>query len=178
MQPRSARRRYDRVAKFDKEFAEFFSARFDRARRIAYAMCGDWVEAEELAQNGFVRLYSHWPRIAHQNPEAYLRTVLTRLFLDTRRRGRKREQLVAEPPEHAATSTDSVDDRQPLITALQQIPPRQRAVLVLRIVQDLSIEQVAAAMRCSKGTVKSQTARGLTALRAAYELVMADSESA
>jgi RNA polymerase sigma-70 factor (sigma-E family) len=162
----------------DKEFAEFFSARFDKARRIAYAMCGDWVEAEEIAQNGFVRLYSHWPRVAGTNPDAYLRTVLTRLFLDTRRRGRKREQLVAEPPELRELSVaadHSSEDRQTLVAALQHVPPRQRAVLVLRIVQDLSVEQVAETLRCSEGTVKSQTARGLQALRAAYEKVTASS---
>jgi RNA polymerase sigma-70 factor (sigma-E family) len=159
------------VARFDEEFAEFFTARFDKARRIAYAMCGDWVEAEELAQNGFVRLYSHWPRLVHQNPDGYLRMVLTRLFLDARRRGRKREKLVASPPEREDVAVHSVDDRQPLVAALQKLPPRQRAVLVLRIVQDLSVEQVADAMRCSPGTVKSQTARGLVALRQAYAQV-------
>jgi len=163
------------VARFDKEFAEFFSARFDKARRIAYAMCGDWVEAEELAQHGFVRLYSHWPRLVNSNPDAYLRTVLTRLFLDTRRRGRKREQLVAEPPELSMAADHSSEDRQTLVAALQHVPPRQRAVLVLRIVQDLSVQQVAETLRCSEGTVKSQTARGLQALRVAYEKVAASS---
>jgi RNA polymerase sigma-70 factor (sigma-E family) len=166
------------VARFDEEFAEFLAARFDKARRMAYAMCGDWTEAEELAQNGFVRLYSHWPRVAGQNPDGYLRMILTRLFLDTKRRGRKREHLVAELPERAVRGDVSYDDRQPLVAALQLLPPRQRAVLVLRIVQDLSIEQAAQAMRCSQGTVKSQTARGLIALREAYEQVMASSESA
>jgi RNA polymerase sigma-70 factor (sigma-E family) len=161
------------VARFDKEFAEFFSARFDKARRIAYAMCGDWVEAEELAQHGFVRLYSHWPRVMNTNPDAYLRTVLTRLFLDTRRRGRKREQLVAEPPDQFVAPDHSADDRQTMIAALQHVPPKQRAVLVLRIIQDLSVEQVAETLRCSQGTVKSQTSRGLKALREAYEQVTA-----
>lgn len=161
------------MARFDEEFAEFFSTRFDWARRTAYALCGDWGEAEELAQSGFVRLYSHWPRVVHSNPDAYLRTVLTRLFLDTRRRGRKREQLVAELPEQAVVDTYPVDEQPSLVAALQRVPPKQRAVLVLRIVQDLSIEQVAEALRCSTGTVKSQTARGLKALREAYEQVTA-----
>jgi RNA polymerase sigma-70 factor (sigma-E family) len=156
------------VARYDQEFAEFFEARFDRFRRIAYALCGDWTEAEELTQNGFVRLYSHWPRVLHQNPDGYLRTVVTRLFLDSRRRLRRREHLVAEPPDRSLADDHSIDDRQPLTAALQQLPPRQRAVLVLRIVQDLSIDEVAEAMRCAPGTVKSQTARGLAALREAY----------
>lgn len=163
------------MARFDREFAEFFSARFDKARRTAYAMCGDWVEAEELAQHGFVRLYSHWPRVHDTNPDAYLRMVLTRLFLDTRRRGRKRERLVAEPPERPLAADHSSEERQTLVAALQHVSPKQRAVLVLRIVQDLSVDEVAKALRCSHGTVKSQTSRGLKALREAYEQVTASS---
>jgi len=156
---------------FDGDFAEFYSARFDAARRTAYALCGDWVEAEEIAQHGFVRLYARWPAIARGNPDAYLRTVLTRLFLDGKRRGRGREDLVADCPERAAPAdTAGVDERQPLLAALQQLPPRQRATLVLRIVHDLSVEQVAEVLRCSTGTVKSQLSRGLRTLREAYRV--------
>jgi RNA polymerase sigma-70 factor (sigma-E family) len=154
---------------FDGEFAEFYAARFDAARRTAYALCGDWLEAEELAQQGFVRVYAKWPRVITGSADAYLRTVVTRLFLDTRRRGRARERLVAEPPERAGPAdTARVDERQSLLAALQQVSPRQRATLVLRIVHDLSVEQVAEALRCSTGTVKSQLARGMVVLREAY----------
>ena len=76
------------MAGFDEDFADFYSARFDAARRTAYALCGDWLEAEELAQESFVRLYPKWPRVAGGNAEGYLHTILVRLFLDTRRRGR------------------------------------------------------------------------------------------
>jgi RNA polymerase sigma-70 factor (sigma-E family) len=158
------------VAGFDGEFAEFYSARFEVVRRTAFALCGDWVEAEELAQAGFVRIYAKWPRVAKGNVDAYLRTVVTRLFLDARRRGRARERLVAEPPERSGPGAAAqVEERQSLLAALLQVPPRQRAVLVLRIVHDLSIEQVAQALGCSTGTVKSQLARGTRVLRAAYE---------
>jgi RNA polymerase sigma-70 factor (sigma-E family) len=159
------------VAGFDEDFAEFYAARFDVALRTAYALCGDWVEAEELAQAGFVRLYAKWPRVADGNADAYLRTVLTRLFLDTRRRGRAREQLVADPPERSGSMDAGmarVDERAPLLAALLRVPPRQRATLVLRVVHDLSVEQVADVLRCSTGTVKSQLARGMRALREAY----------
>jgi len=151
------------------DFAEYYSARFDMARRTAYALCGSWGEAEEIAQAGFVRLYAKWARVARTSPDAYLRTILVRLFLDTRRRGRAREDLVAEPPERPGPSEEAlVDERQTLLTALRQVSPRQRATLVLRIVHDLSIEQVAQILRCSTGTVKSQQARGMRALREAY----------
>ncbi|MFD7660298.1 SigE family RNA polymerase sigma factor [Actinosynnema sp. NPDC059797] len=153
----------------DDEFAEFFASRFDQARRTAHALCGNWGEAEEIAQHAFVRVYANWSRVRRDSAEAYLRTVVTRLFLDGRRRWRKREQVVAEPPEVAVPpGTDAADERPPLLAALQRVPPRQRAVLVLRYVHDLSVEQVAEALRCSTGTVKSQTARGLKTLREAY----------
>jgi RNA polymerase sigma-70 factor (sigma-E family) len=157
------------VVGFEEDFADFYSARFDVARRGAYALCGDWGEAEELTQAGFVRVYARWRRLSGGNADAYLRTVITRLFLDTRRRGRAREHLVAEMPERSSpTESTRVVERQSLLAALQAVAPRQRAVLVLRIVHDLSIDQVAKILRCSKGTVKSQMSRGIDAMRAAY----------
>jgi RNA polymerase sigma-70 factor (sigma-E family) len=152
----------------DQEFAEFFSARFDGARRIAYAMCGSWPDAEEIAQSAFVKLYARWTKIRVETVDAYLRTILTRVFLDTKRRGRAREQVVAELPDAIAPADAGPAERMALRTALLAVPPGQRAVLVLRFVADLSVEQTAETLGCSTGTVKSQTARGLTALRAAY----------
>jgi RNA polymerase sigma-70 factor (sigma-E family) len=152
----------------DQEFAEFFSARFEGARRIAYAMCGSWPDAEEIAQAAFVKVYARWAKIRIETVDAYLRTVLTRVFLDTKRRGRAREQVVAELPDMMAPPDAGPAERMALRTALLSVPPGQRAVLVLRFVADLSVEQVAEALGCSTGTVKSQTARGLASLRAAY----------
>jgi RNA polymerase sigma-70 factor (sigma-E family) len=152
----------------DQEFAEFFSARFDGARRIAFAMCGSWSDAEEIAQNAFVRVYARWAKIRIDTVDAYLRTVLTRVFLDSRRRGRSREHAVAELPERPVPPDHSAHERIAMQSALMAVPPGQRAVLVLRFVADLSVEQVAETLGCSAGTVKSQTARGLATLRAAY----------
>jgi RNA polymerase sigma-70 factor (sigma-E family) len=152
----------------DQEFADFFSARFEGARRIAYAMCGSWPDAEEIAQTAFVKLYARWTKVRIETVDAYLRTVLTRVFLDTKRRGRAKEQVVADLPDTAAPPDAGPAERMALRSALLSVPPGQRAVLVLRFVADLSVEQVAETLGCSAGTVKSQTARGLTALRAAY----------
>jgi len=152
----------------DQEFAEFFSARFDGARRIAYAMCGSWSDAEDIAQHAFVRVYARWTKIRIDTVDAYLRTVLTRVFLDTRRRGRAREHAVAEVPERPVPADHSSHERMAMHAALMAVPPGQRAVLVLRFVADLSVDQVAETLGCSPGTVKSQTARGLATLREAY----------
>jgi RNA polymerase sigma-70 factor (sigma-E family) len=151
----------------DDEFSQFFTSRFDQARRSAFALCGNWSEAEEIAQHAFVKVYAKWPKVRRDTADAYVRTVMTRIFLDSRRRVRGRERSVAEPPD--VVSHDPVAaERQGLLRALQDVPPRQRAALVLRFVHDLSVEQVAEALGCSPGTVKSQTARGLEKLRAAY----------
>jgi RNA polymerase sigma-70 factor (sigma-E family) len=146
----------DRVAEPERDFAEFYASRFEPNRRMAYALCGDWTEAEELTQHAFVRVYAKWARVARDNAEGYLRTALTRLFLDTRRRGRGRERLVADTPEWSGPDgTTRVEDRQSLPAALQEVSPRQRATLVLRTVQDLSVEQVAEILGCSTGTVRA-----------------------
>ena len=158
----------------DDEFSEFFTSRFDRARRTAYALCGNWVDAEEIAQHAFVRVYAKWPRIRSDSADGYLHTVVTRIFLDSKRRVRGREQSVAEPPDRMSFDPDA-HDRQPLLTALQGVPPKQRAVLVLRFVHDLSVEQTARILKCSTGTVKSQSARGLQTLRAAYRATTPES---
>ncbi|WP_260194438.1 SigE family RNA polymerase sigma factor [Actinophytocola gossypii] len=150
----------------DQEFADFFSARFDATRRVAYAMCGSWVDAEEITQNAFVRVYARWAKIRLDTVDAYLRTVVTRVFLDTKRRARAREQAFADVPDQAVPPDHSSHDRLAMQAALMTVPPGQRAVLVLRYVADLSIDQVAEILGCSAGTVKSQAARGLATLRA------------
>ncbi|GAB3493573.1 SigE family RNA polymerase sigma factor [Amycolatopsis cihanbeyliensis] len=160
MQSRSAR---------DREFAEFFEHRFDMACRYAYALCGNRAESEEIAQAAFVRIYPRWPKVRKATADAYLRTVVTRLFLDNRRRGRSRERVMAEPPEVAIAADLTEVERQPLHAALLDLPPRQRAVVLLRFGYDLSLEQVAKVLGCSVGTVKSQASRGLDALRERYQ---------
>ncbi|MGZ3141478.1 SigE family RNA polymerase sigma factor [Lentzea chajnantorensis] len=149
----------------DEEFSEFFTSRFDWVRRTAYALCGDWSEAEELAQNAFVRAYAKWPSVRRETAEAYVRTTVTRLFINSR--SRVRERPVADLPDHGIVGGFGDPDAR-LHAALRKVPPKQRAALVLRYVHDLSIEQTAAELGCSEGNVKSQTARGLATLREAY----------
>ena len=115
----------------DDEFSEFFTSRFDWVRRTAYALCGDWSEAEELAQNAFVRAYAKWPSIRRESAEGYVRTIVTRLFLDSRRRVRGREHPVAELPEFGV-SGGFEDPNSTLNAALQKVLPlTERAFGVL-----------------------------------------------
>ncbi|OLF18363.1 SigE family RNA polymerase sigma factor [Actinophytocola xanthii] len=155
----------------DEEFAEYFAARFGWARRIAFALSGNWSDAEEIAQQSFVRVYARWSKVRLETVDAYLRTVLTRVFLDGRRRGAAREQSVAELPEQAVPPDHSSHERLAMQAALMTVPPGQRAVLVLRFVADLSVEQVAETLGLSPGTVKSQSARGLATLRVQLEAI-------
>lgn len=151
----------------DREFAAYFGARSDAFRNTAYLLCGDWHRAEDLVQTAFTKLYLAWHRLARRDAlDGYLRQTLIRCFLDERRRGWfHREQLVDGELEPAAVPRGSTEDRLVLLRALEGVPKRQRAVLVLRYWEDLSVEETAAALGCSAGTVKSQASRGLDTLR-------------
>ncbi len=125
---------------------------------------GDRHLAEDLTQNALVRLYLHWGRARSTRVEAYARRTLVNCFLDHRRRAWvSRERSFEDLPDSA---TESGADDPELLAALRALPPRMRAAVVLRHVEDLSVEEVAEVLGCSTGTVKSQTARGLAKLRA------------
>lgn len=150
----------------DAVFVALYERRARDMRRVAYLLCGDWVLAEDLTQTAFAKLYASWSRL--RDPvaaEAFLRTTLTRTYIDASRRAWRREQPTLVLPDHAGPRDDGPDDRLMLFGALAEVPARQRACLVLRYYLDCSVEDTAAALGCSTGTVKSNTARGLDALR-------------
>lgn len=165
---------------YEAEFAELVAAKGSALRRTAYLMCGDWHLAEDLVQTVFVKVHLHWRRIRRQDTfDAYLRTTLFHAYLDTRRAKWRRETPAEYLPDLEAPGTGPRDDRDVLVAALRRIPPRQRAVLVLRYWEDLSVEETARLLGCAAGTVKSQAARGLAALRpllagTAFESVTAE----
>jgi RNA polymerase sigma-70 factor (sigma-E family) len=153
----------------DDEFVAYYTARAASLRNTAYLLCGDWHLAEDLTQITFTNLYRAWHRIQrHEVLDQYARRVLLRAFLDERRRPWRREfATVPESSTLDGVTHDGVPDERLLLEkALSRLSARHRAVLVLRFWDDLSVEQVADVLRCSTGTVKSQTSRGLTALRA------------
>jgi RNA polymerase sigma-70 factor (sigma-E family) len=150
----------------DQAFAEYFAARSGAMRGTAYLLCGDWHRAEDLVQAAFTKLYLHWHRVQrHEALDPYVRRVLVRTYIDDRRRGWWRREFPQAAPVDRAAVEAPADDRLMLIRALAEVPPRQRAVLVLRYWEDLSVEDVAAMLNCTTGTVKSQAARGLDTLR-------------
>lgn len=155
----------------EQRFAEYFAARRDSVRRTAYLLCGDWHHADDLAQTAFVALHRRWDRIRERAAtDAYLRKTLIRAAIDESRRPWRREQQTERLPEPEPTGArldEQVALREDLLTALREVPPKQRAVLVLRYFEGLDVAGVAKALRCSEGNVKSQTARGLRHLRAA-----------
>jgi RNA polymerase sigma-70 factor (sigma-E family) len=149
----------------DTRFHEFAHSRQAQLRRAAHLLCGDWHLAEDLTQTALTKLYSVWHRVEKKgSPDAYVRQVLYRTFVDETRRRRWWERPTAFEHDAAAPGQD-LELRMTLLDALRQLPPRSRAVLVLRFWEDQSVEETATALGCSTGTVKSQTSRGLAALR-------------
>ncbi|MEU8391725.1 SigE family RNA polymerase sigma factor [Micromonospora sp. NPDC048842] len=149
-------------------YRDYVGARLESLRRTAYLLCGDWHTADDLVSTALVKLLRHWPRVsAMDSPDAYVRRTLLRVWLDERRRPWRREAAWAEVPEQpaAAGGTDGAADRLTILALLAELPPRRRAVLVLRYFCDLSVEETARELGCTAGTVKSQSARAIEALR-------------
>lgn len=157
----------------DADFADYFRGRVVPMRRLAYALCGDWHTAEDLVQTAFVALYRNWGGIRPESLDAYARRVLVNTFL-SHRRNRRRESVTASLPEAPVIGADP-GARIDLGRALAELPPRQRAAVVLRHIEDLPVSEVADILGMAEGTVKSQTARGVEALRHALNPVMEQS---
>jgi RNA polymerase sigma-70 factor (sigma-E family) len=154
----------------DADFREFARARALALRRTAYLLCGDWHLAEDLVQNALVKLYRVWPKITRRGPvDNYARQVLLRCWLDEQRRPwRRRERRDGVVPDQPSPALEAgISD--PLLRALGEVPPKQRAAVVLRYCADLPAAEVAQVLRCSEGTVRSQAARGLETLRGVLE---------
>jgi RNA polymerase sigma-70 factor (sigma-E family) len=140
--------------------------------RTGYLMTWDRQLAEDLVQETFVRVARRWPRVrGMQHPAAYARRVLANLALDHGSRTRRRrdelsEEIIQTPDPAAEGQLRRVEGRRDISAALAGLPPRQRVMLVLRFWEDLSVAETAVLLRCSEGTVKSTTSRGLAALRA------------
>lgn len=147
-----------------------------RLRRAAYLMCGDWDLAADHVQEGLIRVYVAWPRLTRAGGEyAYARKAVVSAFIDHSRRRSSSEVVRAtehEAGHETASGQDLAEDvtaRQTLMSALRELPPRQRACVVLRYFEDLTVTDTAAVLGCTEGTVKSQTARALASLRSRFD---------
>jgi RNA polymerase sigma-70 factor (sigma-E family) len=151
----------------DEEFRGWAQTNRPRLRQAAFLLCGDWFLADDLVQDCLIRIFDAWPRIGGGSDlTRYSRRVLVNLYLDHRRRPSRRERPSDSLPDvPASLPDDGPGFRAQLVQALRCVPPGQRAVLVLRFFDDLSVEQTADALGTSAGNVKSQTSRGLTTLR-------------
>ena len=149
-------------------YREFVGSRAASLHRTAYLLCGDWHLADDLVQETFVAIFRHWRRVQRaDNQNAYVKRILINEF---NRHWRRYGGL----PVHADIDrlagavpdvSDEVVNRADLLRALLTLPARQRATVVLRYLEGMSERETAAVMRCSEGTVKSQTSRALTSLR-------------
>jgi len=150
----------------DEEFTAFMRSASPGLGRVAWLLCGDVHQAEELVQHALVRTYVAWPRARARDPYAYARRVLANQRIDTWRH-RRREVLVdpSTVPDRGHLAGDS-EDRDRLVRALALLTPRQRRVVVLRHLMDLSERQVADDLGIGVGTVKSTASRALARLRA------------
>ena len=154
----------------DSDFSAFAAACRPALRRTAYLVCGDWERAADVTQEALIRVYVAWPRL-DKDPglRAYARRAVISVAIEQARRRSSREVPTTHAGDRVVDDcTGQVDDRLLLMSALAELPARQRACVVLRFYEDLGVEAVAEVLGCRPGTVKSQTARGLDALRAAY----------
>ena len=152
----------------DARFAEYATAQLPALRRLAHRLCGDPHRADDIVQIALTRLYTRWELACDaDNIDAYTRAIVVRSFLNEQRRRWARTWLVGRPTDLPLPSSEAADveTRDVVRRALDRVPPRQRAVLVLRFLHDLPVAEVAAALGCSEATVKSQTRHGLTRLR-------------
>jgi RNA polymerase sigma-70 factor (sigma-E family) len=140
------------------EFREFAAARASQLFRIAYLVCGDWHEAQDLVQTTLAKLFVAWHRMQRtQSPDAYARKVLLNAYLSQRRLRRASETPVADPAEPTAATADDADLRLTLVAALRRLPPRSRAVVVLRYMDDHSIEATAEALGISPAALSHRS---------------------
>lgn len=151
----------------DDTFVQFVHARSPALMRTAYLLTGDAELARDLLQTALTNMYVAWPRIQSTEAlDAYARTSMTRTLISWRRyRGRRPEIVHSEIADRSAVHDSTTDDREEILSCLRRLPPRQRAVIVLRYYEELSEQETASALGCSVGTVKSQASRGLARLK-------------
>jgi RNA polymerase sigma-70 factor (sigma-E family) len=155
-----------RARSWEHEYCDYFTARRRPLMRTAHAILGSWPAAEDATQQTFVQLYLHWPRIQKSAVDSYARRVLVNACFASLRKGRHEVLADAVPERAEAEPATAAEQRLDLATALRTLSDRDRAVLVLRFLDDLPVAAVAEVLELPVGTVKSQTSRALARLEA------------
>jgi RNA polymerase sigma-70 factor (sigma-E family) len=165
------------VSRSAADFEEFVAARGARLLRVAWLLTGDAHQAEDLLQTVLARVWPKWHRIAEGDPDAYVRRALVNTHASwLRRRWRGEVPHERLPEVTGADAFEAVDLERSLAAAVRRLPPGQRAVVVLRFFEDLSVEETARVLGCRPGTVKSQAARAVRLLREHLTAARADEE--
>ncbi|WP_248964855.1 SigE family RNA polymerase sigma factor [Sphaerisporangium perillae] len=151
----------------DPRFADFVAERADALLRYGYVLSGNPHDAADLTQEALIRLHRAWSRVRRkQDPESYTRVIMARLHVSVWRR-RRRELLAWDLPEVRHLDMLPSDTEQSLWQALEGLPCKQRAVLVLRYYEELTDAEIAGVLGVSRGTVRSNASHGLSKLRSA-----------
>lgn len=163
----------------EEAFREYAAARMPSLLRTAFLLTGgDWHRAQDVVSAAVVKLYTSWQRANRaRNLDAYVQRIVVRTWLDEQRRPWRREYTVDVLPEPVA-SGDDLDRRADLLQLLAGLPSRQRAVLVLRFYDDLSVDQTAEVLGCTPGAVKTLTNRALSAARRRLPATLIELEDA
>lgn len=167
----------------ERGFGEYVVERRATLYRTAYLLCGDPHRAEDIVQQALTRLYVAWPRVSRvDSVDAYARRIVVNAHIDETRRPWRRERPVEAEPGSAldrpVEAPVTPEDADALWTALRGLAPGQRRVVVLRHYWGLSVDETAADLGISPGTVKSQTVDALTRLRAALSVAATPGENA
>jgi RNA polymerase sigma-70 factor (sigma-E family) len=153
----------------DQDFAAFVAARWASLYRLAYLLAGSPTGAEDLLQTTLEKAYMNWSRIGRmEHAEAYVRRMLATTMVSSRRRAWIKERPWGQLPDVAEESAElPILDRSLLWPLVCALPARQRAIIVLRYYEDLTEAQIAEALGCAPGTVKSQSSTAIAAIRRA-----------
>lgn len=170
----------DEMADADREaFERFVAEHGDRLLHAAYGLCGDWQHAEDLVQQALIALARRWSAV-EASPLGYAYRCLVRASIDRWRVVRRRPEVLLDPQDLSALGPTgepaAFEEHLLVLAALQSLPPRQRAIVVLRYLQDLSEADTAAALRISVGAVKSGASRGLARLRAEQSIRLKEAD--
>ncbi|WP_229068584.1 SigE family RNA polymerase sigma factor [Actinoplanes sp. DH11] len=152
-------------AEEEDEFRQFVAAQLGPLRTQAYLTCGNWHTAEDAVSNALAKLYPRWGKV--DRPDLYARTMVYRAAISEVRRPWRRERSAGDalPDITSHDATGLTDEQLRVQAALKQVPPKQRAALVMRFYLGLNLEETAQVLGTSVGTAKSNTSRGLTRVR-------------